>query len=418
MKVGLCTFWTVLLAQVLTSGVAASHAGERGNVVSLYKNIAMYGNYDADYVYVIDLNNMSLITTISTEIGPYPVDVLTRKRTFAITRKTPSLTLIDNYRLTSTGIIPLLHRPRSTAYNPFSGLAAVSGGDKPMTSIIRVSNGQTIAVVGWDEVVDPSQADYGGTLATGHPYWVCRDRFLLLDRYARMIHLFDLEGELLDSMATPTSVHHIIPAERGKSMNPRESVTLYGLVEGNQVEPVPPAIIRFEVTEDELTMTGQCNLPDYGYANMGAHHGDLHPDGVHIYAGSAEGHTFVVDRNTMDVVKVIDTGAGNGHTHFIPDRSLAVAINHDDTFVSVIDTETHSLLKNIEVTFLPGVGRKAQGHTTGVSPDQRYFYGAASDSGVFFEIDLDTLQLSRTLFVGGYPLMGSFFWDGKVADGM
>ena len=64
-----------------------NHAGERGNMISQYKNVAFYGNYDADYVYAIDLNNMSLITTIATEIGPYPVDVLTRKRSFAITRK-------------------------------------------------------------------------------------------------------------------------------------------------------------------------------------------------------------------------------------------------------------------------------------------------------------------------------------------
>ncbi len=49
-----------------------NHAGERGNMISQYKNVAFYGNYDADYVYAIDLNNMSLITTIATEIGPNP----------------------------------------------------------------------------------------------------------------------------------------------------------------------------------------------------------------------------------------------------------------------------------------------------------------------------------------------------------
>ncbi len=191
--------------------VGASYAGDRGNMISRYENVAFYGNYDADYVYAIDLNSMSLITTIRTEIGPYPVDVLTRKRSFAITRKVPSITLINNYKFESMGTIPLLHRPRSTAFNRFSGLALVSGGDKPMASIIRISNGRVLTVVGWDQVVDPAQADYGGSLATGHPYWVCRDRFLLLDRYARMIHLFDLSGELLDSMETPASVHHIIP---------------------------------------------------------------------------------------------------------------------------------------------------------------------------------------------------------------
>jgi hypothetical protein len=238
-----------------------------------------------------------------------------------------------------------------------------------------------------------------------------------------MIHLFDLEGELLDSMKTPASVHHIIPTDRGRAMNRRESVTLYGVVEGKQFKPrqAPPGVIRFEVTDDKLTLTAGCNLPPdpvYGYECMGAHHGDLHPDGLHIYLGSAEGHTFVINRNTMAVAAEIETGAGNGHTHFVPERNIAIAINHDDTFVTVIDTRTHTFVKNIWVTFAAKPGRKAQGHTTGVSPDQRYFYGVASDMGVFFEIDLDDLELSRTLFLDGYPLMGGFIWDGKVADDM
>ncbi len=45
---------------------------------------------------------------------------------------------------------------------------------------------------------------------------------------------------------------------------------------------------------------------------MGAHHGDLHPDGVHIYVGSAEGHTFVVNKDTMTVVAEIETGPATG----------------------------------------------------------------------------------------------------------
>ena len=44
MKVRLCTLWTVLLAQVFICAVGASRAGERGNVLPLYRNIAMYGN--------------------------------------------------------------------------------------------------------------------------------------------------------------------------------------------------------------------------------------------------------------------------------------------------------------------------------------------------------------------------------------
>jgi DNA-binding beta-propeller fold protein YncE len=190
------------------------------------------------------------------------------------------------------------------------------------------------------------------------------------------------------------------------------------VVEGNQVDPVAPGVIRFEVTESALTLTAFCPFPDYGYHIMGAHHGDFHPDGVHIYVGSAEGHTFVINKDTMTVVAEIATGAGNGHTHFVPERNIAIAINHDDTFVTVIDTQAHSFVKDIGVTIPAEPGRKAQGHTTGVSPDQRFFYGTASDAGIFFEIDLDELEVSRAVFLGGYPLMGGFIWNGKVVDNM
>ena len=147
-------------------------------------------------------------------------------------------------------------------------------------------------------------------------------------------------------------------------------------------------------------------------AVMGAHHADFHPDGIHIYVGSTEGHTFVINKDTMRVVTMINTGAGSGHTTFAPMRNLAFVTNHNDTYMTVIDTTNHTWLKNIEVAESASPDYKSQSHTSGVSMDMKHFYSAASHDGVFFEIDMDTLEVSRRLYLGGNVLMGSFIWDG------
>ena len=53
-----------------------------------------------------------------------------------------------------------------------------------------------------------------------------------------------------------------------------------------------------------------------------------------------------------------------------------------------------------------------QSHTNFVSPDSMYYYAFASDNGVFFELNLKSLMVSRTLVTGGAPVQGAFInWD-------
>ena len=76
--------------------------------------------------------------------------------------------------------------------------------------------------------------------------------------------------------------------------------------------------------------------------------------------------------------------------------------------MSVIDTRDHAWLKNIEVASSAFPDYKSQAHTSGVNPDRKYFYSAANHDGVFFEIDLDTLEVPRRLYLDGNVLTGSF----------
>ncbi|MCK5662727.1 MAG: hypothetical protein KAI17_04530, partial [Thiotrichaceae bacterium] len=113
------------------------------------ENLAYYGDWDSNRVFVIDIDNMTLLTIVEdTGDGPYGIDQQGTEKAYALTRKTESLTVVDNYSIENTGLIPLEHKPRSTNYNAETGLSAVSGGDKPMTSIIRVDHDKVVNIMG------------------------------------------------------------------------------------------------------------------------------------------------------------------------------------------------------------------------------------------------------------------------------
>jgi len=57
-------------------------------------------------------------------------------------------------------------------------------------------------------------------------------------------------------------------------------------------------------------------------------------------------------------------------------------------------------------------GQILQSHTNFVSPDSMYYYAFASDNGIFFEFNLQSLEVERTLYTGGAPVQGTFInWD-------
>lgn len=397
------------------------HGSEWENVYGV-ENLAYYGDWDSNRVFVIDIDEMSLLKTVEdTGDGPYGCDQQDQETAYALTRKTKSLTVIENYNIENIGKIFLDHKPRSTHFNAATGLSLVSGADKVMTSIIDVGNDEVIKVIGFDEPAVPG--DYGGSLATGHPAWVGNEHFFMLDRPGRQIQFWSIDGELLSVLDTPTSVHHVFQAPSKKM------ATWYAVAEGNQYLGLSPSILKFRLYQKRLEMVGEAVLSDIapGILDpfiMGSHHAAFHPDGVHVYVGSAEGHVFVVNTNTMQVVHMLEAGLGAGHTTFVPDKGLAFVTNHNDTFMTVIDTTTHSWLKNIEVADSSSPDFKSQAHTSGVSPDSMHFYSAASHDGVFFEIDTDLLEISDDLDVGFVIgesvniLMGSIVWGGESGGGM
>ena len=384
-----------------------------GNVEGV-ENLAYYGDWDNNVVQIIDVDNMKLLRTVSTGDGPYGIDQQGTNKAYALTRRTESMTIVDNYLLEYDGLIDLQHKPRSTNFNGNTLLSLVSGGDKAMTSIIRTDMDKVTKVVGKNVVTTPH--DFGGSLSTGHPLWVSDHHFFMLDRAGRQIQLWNRDGDMLSSLDTVTSIHHIFQPP-ASTLELGERNVFYAVIEGNQSENISPGILRFKIQHNSLKQTAQVDLHGFDTDNldistMGSHHADFHPDGQSIYIGSAEGHVFVVDKTSMEVIAMVDAGTGAGHTTFLPMRDQAIITNHNSTYMTVIDTVNHQFVRNVEVAETASADYKSQAHTSGVSLDMKYFYSAASHDGNFFRIDLDNWEITK-LYIGGNLLMGSFVWNGE-----
>ncbi len=390
---------------------------------------AFYGDKLEDRVVVLDVDNMSLTQTIDTVgVDPYPVDQAGKlDKVYAITRSSNSIDVIDASTLQPLGLIELQHYPRSSeAYNETLGLQLVTGADKPMASLIDVDTDKVVAVVGEDVAVDP--VDYGGSNATGHPFWFDDNKFALIDRGNRTINMYKIvqnrrgiwKTVLLDSVNTPTAVHHFIKRNLS-SLSGADKNSYYALAEGNPEAGIAPSILKYVLKHNKLQFAAQANLAESGdktIASMGSHHADLHPNGNLIYVGSLEGHIYVVNMKKMAVIKRINAGVGAGHTTFVPDRNLAIVTNHKDTFITIIDTEKNQKIKNVTVSGTAINGEILQSHSSFVHPNMNYFYAFATDNGIFYELDLETLTVSRTVETGGTPLQGVFMCQGDECQNM
>jgi DNA-binding beta-propeller fold protein YncE len=166
--------------------------------------------------------------------------------------------------------------------------------------------------------------------------------------------------------------------------------------------------LEIHLMDEKLIVNRQLAIETAEISGTGAHHGDFHPDGKHIYVGSDEGHCFVINSRDMEVIKVIETGKGHGHTTFVPQKNIAITTNHKDTYVSIIDTNTHNKMIDITVSGEQQNNQKLQSHTNYVSQDGKYYYAFASDNGIFYELDIEELKVTKTLETGGTPIQGVF----------
>ncbi|PHR56381.1 MAG: hypothetical protein COA44_08475 [Arcobacter sp.] len=409
------------LCSLLTVALLSTAVGSSAVVAQDLGITAFYGDKALGRVVVMDVDNMIFKAEIFTQgIDPYPVDQAGKfDKVYAITRGSNSIDVIDSNTLEPMGLIELEHYPRSSeAFNETLGLQLVTGVDKPMATLIDVATDKAVASVGLNELFLVS--DYGGSNATGHPFWFDENKFALIDRPNRMIHMYAVgkskkhgavHTKLLSSVPTPTAVHHFVKRDSSDNI-------FYALSEGSPDEGISPSVLKYILKRGKLHFVAEVALASENIYEMGSHHADMHPDGIHMYIGSTEGNIYVLNTKKMKIMKTIPVGLGAGHTTFVPERNIAIVTNHKDTFVSVVDTKKHTLIKNVTVSGPQINGAILQSHSTFVHPDMNFFYAFATDNGIFYELDLESLEVSRSVETGGTPLQGVFMCQGEGCENL
>ena len=402
---------------------------------------AYYGDITQNRIIGIDVKNMSLAADIATEgIKPYTIGRAdgtngTLDKLYAMTRKSPWIEKIDLKTNEILGQIPLAHTPRSCAYNEVLGLQLVSGVDKPMSSLVEPHSDTVVSSVGRNTLVTPT--DFGGSNATGHPVWLSSNVFALLDREARKIELYKVSKEeenwtstRVSTLSTPTSIHHFIGKgsdgmNGGISLQDIPTDTFYAVAEGSAVDNIAPAILKLKLQNNTLRIVGTASFDEEATHKAhqegkhhldsetqaevtGGHHATLHPNGKYIYVGSSAGEMIIINTHSMLVKRKIKTGEGSGHTTFVPQRNLAIVTNHGADFITIIDTKKIHKIKDLRVSGASINDVIMQSHTSFADAKGDFFYAFASNNGVFYEVDLDTLEVTRTLDTGGTPVQGCF----------
>ena len=401
---------------------------------------AYFGDKANNLIVVVDVENMKVVEKIPTGNSiSYAAEVIKTEdshdsstpKMYVDNRGSNAIGVLDSETNTITKNIELPFYPRSIDVQKETGLVAVSGVDKPMVAIIDSKTDSVIATVGENVVTAPTTSGHSyvssGTMASGHPHWLNENHFILIDRQNKSISTYKIEKDgngdwnttKINEVTTPSPVHNLIPpeihGEHGKKHGEQTSTIFYATAEG--ATGVYPSVLKLEFLEGQgLEVIENLEIKKDGLSTdvMGVHHLNFLKDQKTIYVGSDEGNLFVVDYSTspMSIVKTVPAGMGAGHTAEMKHNNLAVIINHKDSFITLMNTQTHEKIADIEVSNMPKdeLGSvQTQSHPKyHFSKDGRYFYMFLTEEGAFVKVDLTTKKVVERLEIGGKLAMGSF----------
>jgi len=385
---------------------------------------AFFGDISRNRVVVVDVENMKLnepkYEAATGHLITYTADkVYDHPKLYVVNRGSNAIDVMSTKSMEIIKTIDLEHFPRSSErMNKRLRLNQTSGMDKPMSSIIDIDKDELILSVGKDKKVDTeNNPNFGGSHATGHPFWLDKDHFVTLDRYNRKIHTYKIEKNVddewvshkINEINTTSSIHQIIPS-KGRYLG--EKGLFYGTAEG--APDIYPSIIEFRFDAKKgLVKTREVELKKDGVEanDTWLHHGDFHPTKKLIYVGAGDGTLYIVDYEKMRIVKTIKAGKGAGHTVMIPKKNMAIVINHKDTFVTIVDIKSNTKVSDVTVSSHDewSGNKMIQAHPKyHISKDSKYFYAFLTEEGTIYEMNLDRLRVVRRLEVGGKPTQGSF----------
>jgi hypothetical protein len=374
------------------------------------RDISIYGDPDLNRMVVMKLSTMELLQVLPIDAKKvYSADYVTADKAYITPRESTFIQLLhrDADGMFEAGKkVDLPFAPRTPNRNESNGLVLYSGSDKPMFALIDSTTDEVVATGGRNEVTQGSFDNYDSNYATGHAQWVNDQQFILPDRQTNELSLYRVKKEngawnveKTDSVVASGSVHTFF----AKHVEANGDVKIFTPGEGhNAVNNTDAKLYELKISGDTISINRQVSV------SGGLHHPGAHPNGELIYAPTSNGQVNIINRENLEVIKTIEAGKGAGHVVFIPERNLALIVNHNDTFMTAIDMTTHEKIKDIEVaTDDPNHNTALQAHTGRVSADKQYFYNFASDSGTFFRVNLETLSVDKTVYTGGTPKQAS-----------
>ena len=355
---------------------------------------------DGDRLFVVDVAGMTVRWEVAVGSGPYPVDAIGRDEVLVSTRGLKSIQPVMVRSGKKRRPVPLTHTPRSTTRHPGRPLALVSGGDRSLTTILDTQKLQPLCVVGSGSA--DSRRDFGGSLACGHPAWGPNDTVLHLDRIARRVELYDLEGTLVHSANLPSSAHHVASVQGGYLL----------LCEGNPESRINPSVVKLRISDSRITVEAHrfLPIPPMHVAETGAHHLTYDSGRRVAYIGTNDGRVFTVATDDLRVLNVVGAGPGCGHvTVCDPNTNLAVATNHTGVSMTVLDLEIGKVAGSIVVSGPAHSWKKTQGHTSRWFANTGRLVTTAAQDGKVLEIDPETRTVTRSLtLAGAYLIQGCF----------
>ncbi len=374
----------------------------------------------------VDYANMDLIAEIAVEGSKtHHADVVgsvdTAKYILMVPKGSTFINVYDVKTKTLVKKIDLPFNPRSAdAYNPAKNLVLLTSSNRPAAVLLDASTWEIVGKAGMNitcdlkfnehnyhpwyyknivyswKNIDSSELtcvapDFGGSQISGHPRWLGKRHFAILDRANRLIHVYKLVSKnrngqwklkLTDSVRTSTSIHQIIPS--GKNDN-----IYYGMSEGNgNGDGIAPVMYKWKLVNGKLKELNQTPLLTERtitiMKNVDAY--DLFTQYWDQYKNAKPHYKYRYP------------------THFPEKYNTYYPGNQDAYYNNYYDKVKNTIVKDYKEAYTTQVPVEVKqqfnslgGHNLYISPEvngKRYLWGAVA-SGQTFVVDTDSMDITN-----------------------
>ena len=308
--------------------------------------------------------------------------------------------------------------PRSIgAYNSKYHLQLLTGKHRPIIALIDTTTDNIINIVGDSNIYNQDK------IFDGHAFWFNEDYFGIIralnkcnDKY--IIALYKVYYDdyhnikvkyMQQKLIFETKIHTVERDLNPRNLNELRSFYAFGFSMIKNKKYYPPYITEI-IFNPKLGVIKKgrkvfLNKSIYKNGNLPfSHHGRVTSDHKYIVAPISDGKIYFIDRKSMKIARVIDSGykkgLGAGHIEFSKKLKLGIVTNHHSNYLTILDVNSdnvnnYKILTQIKISediFNQAKKYNIQPHFAILSKDERYFYTADSHNGKFIRVDLKKIK--------------------------